>query len=167
MDLGAGNSARCLGERRSPAWASKPSVKNFAVVTSDMELVLDIVGALEAGGHRVELTEEASQAMTLQPKPDALIVDAGVPRLDARVRAWADREGVAIVMVGPEAAAAIAARLGAGFIERPAAVIPSNGRVSRRDRGFLTEPEPLWPLVLLDTLESVVAKQHAPDSDAT
>src|SRR5215831_2769521 len=108
------------GELRSSRRASKPTVKNFAVVTSDMELVLDIVGALEAGGHRVELAEEAAQAMVLNPRPDALIVDAGVPRLDARVRDWADREGVAIVMVGPEAAAAVAARLGAGFIERPA-----------------------------------------------
>jgi DNA-binding response OmpR family regulator len=142
-------------------------VKHFAVVTSDMELVLDIVGALEAGGHRVELAEEAEQAMVFVPKPDALIVDAGAggSKVRADVRAWADREGVAIIMVGPENAASVAERIGAGFIERPATVVPTLAKFRKRG-GMPTDPEPLWPMVLLDTLESVVSRPEHADSGA-
>ena len=133
-------------------------MRHFAVVTTNMELVLDIVGALEQGGHRVEVVPKASQAMALRPAPEALILDAASIDVDPEVRAWSMREQIPVVLVGPAAAEQVANRLGARFIERPPganmAPLPRGG-AGRSP----TDPEPLWPLVLLDTLEATAQRK--------
>ncbi len=132
-------------------------MSRILLAMDDVELALDVLGALERNKHSVEHVFDLAEALLRASitRPDALVADLAAPRVDhALLRRWVADDDVPLVLVsGSAAGERIARRIGAVPARRP-------GSGPRSPRASVPDYDAMLA-VLVDVVETAIANAAA------